>query len=767
MKKPVSVLLGAASMLAFVGSVEAQATLEEVVVTAQKRTESLQDVSIAIAAFGQKELRSLSIANLENLTESVSGVELFDERGSGQPTWVIRGVGLADFNANNTPTAAIYYDEFYLTSNAMGGLGMYDLDRVEVLKGPQGGLYGRNTSGGAVRVLSVRPDLEQELNGFIQGSYGRWDRAIAEGAVGGKITDNSAFRLAGMTDQNGGWQDTLATAGDDDYGDRDFTSGRAQLLFQPTDKLELLLKVDAGYDKSETTLAYSRALYDPDAAAVGVLDYCPGAYAGTLNQQDCVTLSNVTSYYVLSPGNPGPLASSQKRDGTRVMSNPINKLDNSWSGVNFQLNWDLGFAMLTSISGYLDYENKQVFDYDGSPLVLFEEDGKADLTAWSQEFRLVSQAEGPWSWLAGATYAEDEDKEHRFGNTLDNVLIFPSLTERGFVQQNDYWSLYGQLAYDLTSALTAHGALRYSDENKTYKDGYTRDLVGEFYYYQDVRKSYELQENWSGDVGLDWSVTEDAMVYGRVTRGYKTGGFPGGFAFSPEELNSYDEEIVWSYELGFKSTWLANTLRLNGAAYYYDYQDVQGYTQRVSQETGTVVSALGNLGDAEHIGAELDTEWLPAAVEGLSLQASVAWLDAEYKSNSYALDPADVAVDLDGYTRPYAPEWSAYVQARYEWQISGSLGAGTQLNYSWRDDIYGEDAAITPLSYAAYNVNSYGVLNARAWIGPIDGTWEVALIGKNLTESEYWTSATGDDLGSFVSTPSHPISYAVEATYHW
>ena len=449
------------------------------------------------------------------------------------------------------------------------------------------------------------------------------------------------------------------------------------------------------------------------------------------------------------------------------MSNPINKLDNSWAGANLQVNWDLDFAMLTSISGYLDYDNKQVYDYDGSPLVLFEEDGKAELSVWSQEFRLVSQSDGPLNWLAGAAYAEDEDKEHRFGNTLDNIFVFPSLTERGFTQDNEYWSVYGQLEYDLTSEWTAHGSLRYSDENKTYKDGYTQDLVGGFYYYEDVRKSYELQENWSGDAGIDWSPDDNLMLYGRITRGYKTGGFPGGFAFSPEELNPYDEETVWSYEVGFKSTWLDNTLRLNGATFYYDYQDVQGYTQRLSEETGTVVSALGNLGDAEHIGAELEMQWLPNALPGLSLQGSVAWLSAEYKSSEFALDPNDVAVDLDGYTRPYAPEWSAYLQSRYEWQLSSSLGAGVQLNYSWRDDIYGEEMAITPLSYAAYNVNSFGILNARAWVGTMDGEWQVALIGKNLTESEYWTSATGDDLGSFVSTPGQEMSYAIEASYTW
>lgn len=147
--------------------------IEEVVVTAQKRTESVQDVSIAIRAFSEEELSNLSTNNLEELTEFVSGAELFDDRGAGQPTWVIRGVGLADFNSNNTPTAAIYYDEFYLTSNVLGGIGMFDIGRVEVLKGPQGGLYGRNTSGGAVRVMSTRPVVGEEFNGYITGSYGR------------------------------------------------------------------------------------------------------------------------------------------------------------------------------------------------------------------------------------------------------------------------------------------------------------------------------------------------------------------------------------------------------------------------------------------------------------------------------------------------------------------------------------------------------------------------------------------------------------------
>ena len=153
----------------------AQADIEEIIVTANKREQSIQDVPIAISAFDNSALAEIGADSLENLTNFVPGVALFDDRGAGQPTWVIRGVGLADFNANNTPTAAIYYDEAYMTSNALGGIGLYDIERVEVLKGPQGGLYGRNTTGGAVRIVSNRPNLA-ESEGYVsighEGRYG-------------------------------------------------------------------------------------------------------------------------------------------------------------------------------------------------------------------------------------------------------------------------------------------------------------------------------------------------------------------------------------------------------------------------------------------------------------------------------------------------------------------------------------------------------------------------------------------------------------------
>lgn len=740
----------------------AERIIEEVVVTAQKRTESVQDVSIAIRAFDKEELSNLSTKNLDELTEFVAGVELFDDRGAGQPTWVIRGVGLADFNSNNTPTAAIYYDEFYLTSNVLGGIGMFDIDRVEVLKGPQGGLYGRNTSGGAVRVLSTRPVVGEELNGYVTGSYGRWERTGIEGAIGGPIGETAAYRIAASTDQGGGWQDSLATMGDDEYGDRDFSAVRAQLAYEPSEAFSLLLKLEGGEDKSETTLGYARALYDGNTG-----DFCASAYAGNHSEKDCVTLSNLTNAFALTPGDPGILPAGQQKDGTKVLANPINELDNSWEGVNLQLNWAMDFATLTSITGYLNYENNQVNDYDAQPLVLFHEaPGDAELTLWSQELRLISNSESSLTWLAGAMYAEDEVEEQRDGFTTENVLVFPTEISRGFTQKTDSWAVFGQVEYELNDAWKIHGSLRYTDEGKDLEDAYTYDVPGGFYYINNVDKSFDLDENWSGHVGLDWAVSDNAMVYARITQGFKSGGFFGGFSLTEEDLDPYAEETVLSYEAGFKSAWLQNSLQLNGALYFYDYQDVQGFTQVSNETTGTVVTKLGNLGDAEHVGAELDMIWLP--LDGLSLQASVAWLDAEITdSDTLALDQAGEAFPIEGLKRTYAPEWSTSVQARYEWNMSDALIAAVQLNYSWRDDLNGEDSSLSNINLAAFSYEDYQVLNGRISIGSAEQTWDVALVGRNLTDEEYWANATGDDLGSFISVPTRPMSYAVEATYRW
>lgn len=758
--------------------------IEEIVVTAQKREQSLQDVSIAVSAFTGDQLQSLDAVNLQALTEHIAGAELFDDRGSGQPTWIIRGVGLADYNANNTPTAAIYYDEYYLTSNVLGGIGMFDIDRVEVLKGPQGGLYGRNTSGGAVRVISSAPAVGEDYNGYVSASYGRWGSYSLEGAVGGSLSDQAAFRLAAVTNQSGGWQDSLATPNDEEHGDKDFNALRAQLALQPAKDVELLLKVEFGSDNSETTLGMGQAIWEP-----GVLDAnwfpvpCAAALAGQANGAGCTTLANLTAS--LGPlwdfsADPGIGVSLQDSDGTEVLSSPINQLDNQWRGFTGRLDWDLSFATLTAIGGYLDYENNQVFDFDGSPLRLFHEDTRSDLESWSQEVRLVSNGEGPLTWLAGLMYAEDEIDEVRFSDLLDNFIIFPSSGWRSFNQETESWAVYGQLEYQLADNWRVNGSLRYTDEEKQLNDysafdndDYGLDLNGDgdpgaFFWVENVQETYKLDAHLSGHIGLDWTPTNDLLVYGKITRGFKSGGFFGGYALSEEELSNYDEEIVWSYELGFKTDWRDGSLRVNGAVYYYDYQDVQGFTQVLSEATGTALFKLGNMGDAEHKGAELEMIWYPRTLEGLSLQASAAWIDAEFTdSGTIIFDPVGVAGNLEGLTRAFAPELSTSLQVRYETPLTPELLAAVQLNYSWRDDLAGTDSFHSTLDYAAYGHESYDVLNARVSLMPKNDSWSLALSGHNLMDEDYVARSTGDALGSFIDIPAQPRSWTLELGYKW
>lgn len=741
-------------------AVASERAIEEVIVTAQKREQNLQEVSISVTAFGEGALKNLGVTSLDQLTQYVSATELFDDRGAGQPTWVIRGVGLADFNANNTPAAAIYYDEYYLTSNALGGIGLFDVARVEVLKGPQGGLYGRNTSGGAVRVMSRKAEIGEEFNGYIKGSYGRWDRYGLEAAMGGELSDRAAFRISAVTDQGGGWQDSLATPGDDHYGDRKFLATRTQLRLQPDDTLDVWLKLDAGEDNSETTLGYSRALFDPVTG-----NYCASALAGKHDERNCVGWSNLTNVFALTPGDLGILHGGQDEDGTKVLSSPTNKLDNNWIGANLQIAWDLGPATLTSISGYLDYEDSQVYDFDAQPLILLEEDGTAQLTSWSQELRLASNGEGSFDWLVGAMYAGDEVDDDRVNNLRDNVLIYPGRFGRGYVQETESWAIFGQADIPLNDTWLLTSSLRYTDESKEYKDGYSRDDVYDFFYFSGVNESFDLDEHWSGHVGLEWRPTDNAMVYGRITQGFKSGGFFGGFANMVSDLEAYDEERVLSYELGFKTSWLDNTLQLNGATYFYDYQDVQGFTQALSPETGTVVTKLGNLGDAEHTGVELDVIWLP--LEGLSLNLQAAWLDAKITdSDTVALSLEGTPFPIEGSRREFAPEWSTSMQARYEWHIT-ELIAAVQLNYSWRDDLATQDKSPSRVDHAAFSHEGYGIFNARVSIEAGDQSWNLALVGNNITDEVYWARASGDSLNSYVSTPTLPANWMIEGTYQW
>ncbi|MBB6522227.1 TonB-dependent receptor [Pseudoteredinibacter isoporae] len=753
-------------------AIQAQ-TLEEVVVTAQKRDQSSQDIPISVSAFSAEQISKLGNTGLQELAKNVAGAEIFDDRGSGQPTWVIRGVGLADFNPNNTPTAAIFYDEAYMFSNVLGGIGLFDIQQVEILKGPQGGLYGRNTSGGAVRVNSRPPEVGEESNGYVRGSYGRWNKSRMEAAVGFDVADNAAIRLAAVTSQGGGWQDSLATEADDEFGDQDFTALRAQLAWQLNDKTEMLLKLDYGRDNSETYLAQGKASLLADASG-----RCPAVAAGGAADDQCFTLSNVLSNFVFGTGT-GPLAIDQDDQGRRTTSNPINELDNDWRSVNMRWQWEGESVSFTSITTAMDYNFKQNYDFDASHLTLFHERSRSELSAWSQEFRWQGEISEDMYWLLGASYSNEEVVAFR-NLDLSQLVDFPGLGYRSFTQETKSAAAYAQLEWQFADTLKLHGSLRYTKEDKdllNYRffetEGNGVDLNGDgqlqpFFWLDGVNQEANLDSHFSGHLGLDWTPSDEVLIYAKATRGFKSGGFFGGFAFSAAELGAYDEELIWSYELGWKTDLLDRRLRFNGALYYYDYQDVQGFTQEFSTLIDGVLTKLGNLGDAEHKGVEVEFTYLPESIEGLQLSLQANYLNAKIsKSATIGLDPDGVQFPIQGLRRTFAPEYSVGIQLDHQADINEHYQLNSSVNYSWRDDINADDAYGTDLDRALFGIESYQLLGMRFEIVPTAADWKVALLLDNVTNEAYTLSSTSDDLGSFNRVQGRPRSWTLEFSYEW
>lgn len=754
------------ALLATAGVARAEdISLDEIIVTAQRRAQNLQEVPVAVSAFNSDALKDMGATSVDQVGALIPNVQVQNDKGGGAPTWVIRGVALFDFNANNNPATAIYVDDIYQSSSVMGGGSMYDLERVEVLKGPQGGLYGRNTTGGAVKVISRRPELGAS-DGYFSADYGRWNEYRLEAAQALPVSDTIALRVAATQDGGSGWQRTAAASGR--YGAPDRTSGRVQLLFQPNDRLSGVLKLYATRDQSETTLATATSAYDANG------NFCAPIQAGRVDNATCL---NFAQFNNLITGSKGALSSAlTSDDGRRVISSPINRLDNHEWGGALTLDYDLDDVKVTSITGASRFGFQQIFDYDATNLRLMDQNDTATIRQLSQELRLTSTGDGPLKWLAGAAYSYNSYHGHRIADLRDNVAIVGlSFAPLGVQQQNafinvryrqatDYAALYGQADYAVNDRLNISGSLRYSYEETRYRDG-------TFYFPQDnvtllknLNSTYKLDDHWSGKVSADYKLDETVMAYAAIARGYKSGGVFGGFPQEPADVSPYKEEIVWSYEAGLKSTWLNRKLLVNLTAFHYDHQDLQALTTLPSTLTpGQFIFRLTNVGDARHDGLELETVLRPIA--GLTLQGSVGYMDAKVTdSNKQIFSFSSVPINWEGRRIDFAPRWSGNLSVSYDWDMTADLAAGISLDYNFRSQRVKADF---PLDQALRNQDGYGVLNGRISLSSNDDGWTTAVWGRNLTNKHYLTDANNDGLGSYYRVYGRPVSYGVSLTKKW
>ena len=705
--------------------------LEEVIVTAQKREQSLLDVGINVSVVNESQIRDLRINNVTDIVLFTPNAAVKEFVPGLMPIITIRGVGLNDFNAANNPATGVYIDEVALSSLALLSSDFYDLERMEVLKGPQGTLYGRNSTAGALNITTAKPDFEG-TKGRLAGTVGDYDLVEIEGMLNAPLTDDLGMRLAvkGINQGEGFYDNDLVGH---DIGEREVAMGRAQLLWALSESTEALLKIEGQRARSE--------LGSPQF--FGVLP--------TADTSDCPGRPECANFLGYSDTSDDPFRGSWS-------VNPDYDLNQAM--YTLRLVSDLDFAQLTSVTGYIDFDRSYSTDVDASPFRITDFKNSDDVKQFSQELRLTGDND-LLAWQLGLFYANDKI-ETTYDGDLQDLLNTTSKSSSDLEATS--MAAFANGEWNLTDTLALVTGLRYTYEKKS-NDGFTEDLVSEPPGSQLTGAPFgtgpitlaAIDETINDDsvdwrVALNWHTSDDSLTYASISQGTKSGGFFTGVATTPVQLQPYDKEQLVAYEIGVKGKVDEAGLRYEMSVFYYDYEDVQSYIRDNSGDLPT--QRLGNIGGADIYGVDLLLTWQPRGVPGLGFTLGGGYLDTEVGS----FESSDGVVP-SGNELPDAPEFSALLDVRYGFDLSGETSAEIAVGAQYQDSVF-RDVVNDPLLKS----DSYWLINARASIY-LGQNWEFALWGRNLDDEEYTTQGLSQlSLGNGYRVYGAPRTYGFSAT---
>ena len=728
-------------------AVNAASILEEVIVTAQKREQAITDVALTVTAVTGDVARAMGIEDTRDVAMLATNIDI---KGAGMadanPAITVRGIGMNNFNANNNPSVGIYLDEVFLASPAMINLSMMDVGRIEVLKGPQGTLYGRNATGGALNIVSAKPTQEKE--GFVSLSVGDYDTVKVEGAMGGGLSDTIAGRISVLYDSQGeSFHEYHTSSGSTkDFGDSDTTAIRFQLA---GDHDRLTWNLAASFMDQDITNSPFTALggfwNSPEEAFVtpcaGRLGDCVNTLGLDVGDRD---------------GNPFTHDFQESRvDEMRIESDV--------SSLTFNFSYEFESVTLTSITSWVQQDRDFGENIWSSPLEAFAVLHEEEMEQFSQELRLSGESESV-RWMVGAFYWNDTFESENIANSADILGLLAGVTPVLWNndQETDATAVFASIDWDLSEHWTLTTGIRYSDEETDFAGGTQGTIVDPAAFdgfvgaelgipagltipFTEVDDSID-ESNTSFRVALEFRPNDDLLTYGSVTTGFKSGGYFGDFTFDNSELAPFDSEQVTAYEIGVKATLAGGLAQLNGAVFYYDYEDIQTF----------VPSALGfrldNLEEAEIMGAEI--ELLTSPIEGLDIRLGIGYLDTEVDSGF---------PDFDGNELPNSPETQFTGTIRYEFPISDGLSIALQADGKYSDETFRESTNNPRLV-----TDSYGVLNLRGAILSNDGSWEVAAWARNVTDEEYEQERFASDIvGQIVALQGNPRTYGLTLNYNF
>jgi iron complex outermembrane receptor protein len=735
--------------IAYAQQDEAAGEIEEVVVTAQYREERIQDIAISIDAFSGEDLLERRIRKPKDLASLITGLYM-NESATNQvdPLFTLRGIGTNDRNSNQNNAIAMYVDGVAVPYNAMASHALFDIKRVEVLKGPQGTLYGRNTTGGAVNFISRRPDTES--GGYFYASYGERNTVDLEGAFNLPLGDSFALRLAASVSQQNGWQtidlSNFALPNDPTFagealvqrnGDVDREAYRISSLWRPTEQFQMVTSVDVGKDNSQVLAMKhtgNQKVDDPGAL-------CIFATAGIRDETQCASFAydsrtatlipvNVAGYnlFIQDPNDRGQLVTVQDpfndpRRTIKSFGGLGNRIDSRSVGVTNTIDVNFSRATLTSVSGYRDFDRTTGIGQQGGPFRTIGGIDSQDIQVYTQEFRITS--DDSWDktkWVIGAFYSEDDVSNFLMANLAEHQ-VFSGIFVSEFSQKTKAKAIFGQIDYSITDAVQLIGGLRFTDESRTFKyGGETFSLAGPPVVPNFEDKVSDNELTWK--VGANFKPADDVLLYASVATGFRGQGFPGSIAFSQNQLLPFESETITAYEAGVKLTLLNGHLQLNGAAYWYDWKDFQAASG--VDRAGIRLIVLTNAGDARVKGAEISALYLPT--EELTFRIGTNFLDTEVRSG-----------ELKGNELPRAPDIMLNGFARYQSTKSyGPFQPFVQVDYLYNDDIQFE----IPNKLGSTE-KAYWLFNARAGIRLADSGWEFSVWVENLTDKTYRTEVFG------------------------
>lgn len=749
----------------------------DIVVTANKREQRLNDVGITVAVLSGDALQNRqinSLADLANATPSLS----FTNSANGTPVYTLRGVGFYETSLGAYPTVSTYVDEAPLAFPVLSSHSAFDLERVEILKGPQGTLFGQNATGGAINYIAAKPTSTFHAGGSI--SYGRFNEIIAEGYVSGPLSPNLAARLSGRVEHADGWQVSNSRPGDRNGKVANYM-GRLLVDFEPVETLRFKLNVNGWKDNSETQ-APQFIGYQYQAPAF--------ATAAARNARFSLETPRAADW---TPGIPF-------RSNRLGQASLRGELD-----LNDQIT-------LTSLTSYVDYKQRQGDEGDGLPISILDlprDDGR--IKSFNQEIRLSNASKSVFRWVVGGNYERSTVNQR-----ID--LIFPDVSIRG---------LYGTFGYPIVSLsysndqkfrniagfanaeydvgrLTIKLGGRYTDSKirasecsfdesgiatnsgPLFYDVILRGAFGRYngqcYSLNNTANTYGgiapgspgrfqdtlKEDNFSWRAGLDYKPVDGLLLYGNVAKGYKAGSYPTLSATLFSQYLPVVQESVQSYEAGFKATLLDRTLQLNAAAFYYDYTNKQLRSKLVDPNFG-ILDALQNIPKSNIKGFEVEMTIRPT--RGLAINNAFTYLNTEIRRFT-GINAAGVTSNFAGADVPYTPKFQVGSNVDYDFPLSGRLKGfvGTSLNFRSKTvaTIGGEvnPPAAVPQTKRIFGIDSYTLVDLRAGIAASDDRWRVSIWGKNVLNEYYWNNvvAAYDAIARYAGKPA---TYGVSVSFSY